>query len=148
MIDWQWCRLENLSTDQLYAVFAAREAVFVVEQQCAYQELDGLDARAHHLIAWSDDEVAAYLRVTAPGAKFAEPSIGRVLTTQRFRGAGLGRQLMHKAIEYFETYYPGQAIRISAQTHLIAFYASFRFATCSDPYLEDGISHVEMLRTT
>ena len=147
MIHWQWCRLEDLATAQLYAVFAAREAVFVVEQRCAYQELDGLDQRSHHLIAWSGDDVAAYLRVVAPGAKFAEPSIGRVLTTRNFRRTGLGRELMRKGLEHVATSYPEQAIRISAQTHLGDFYGGFGFVACSAPYLEDGIPHVEMLRS-
>lgn len=146
MIHWQWCRLEELTLTQLYAVFAAREAVFVVEQHCAYQELDGLDDRAHHLIAWSDGDVAAYLRVIEPGGRFAEPAIGRVLTTQKFRRTGLGRQLMQKAIERVEALYPKQAVRISAQTYLGEFYLSFGFAACSERYLEDGIPHVEMLR--
>lgn len=146
MIDWQWCRLDALTREQLYAIFAAREAVFVVEQHCAYQELDGLDARSHHLVAWQEDEVAAYLRVVEPGAKFAEPSIGRVLVTRRFRLTGLGRHLMAHAIRHVDTLYPGQPIRISAQTYLRDFYGSFGFDACSETYLEDGIPHVEMLR--
>lgn len=146
MIDWQWCRMQDLTMTQMYAVLAAREAVFVVEQRCAYQELDGLDFRSHHLIGWSGAEVAAYLRVVEPGAKFAEPSIGRVLTTLPFRRSGLGRQLMHQALQHVEQSYAGQSIRISAQTYLDAFYGSFGFVACSEPYLEDGIPHLEMLR--
>ena len=145
MIDWQWCRLHDLTTTQLYAVMAAREAVFVVEQRCAYQELDGLDFQSHHLIGWSASEVAAYLRVIEPGAKFVEASIGRVLTTQPYRRRGLGRQLMSTALRYIEQSYLERGVRISAQTYLDAFYRGFGFVPCSAQYLEDGIPHVEML---
>jgi ElaA protein len=145
-IRWQWCRLDDLSLQQVYAIFAAREAVFVVEQACAYQELDGLDAGAQHLVAWTGGEVAAYLRVLAAGVRFAEPSIGRVLTTVGFRHRGLGRELMTKALEQIDTLYAGQAVRISAQTYLETFYGALGFVPVSEYYLEDGIPHIEMLR--
>ena len=146
MIDWQWCRLDELTTQQQYTIYAAREAVFVVEQDCAYQELDGLDLDAHHLVGWSNGTVAAYLRVLAAGVKFNEPSVGRVLTSKANRGQGLGRQLMAVALDYIERLYPRQDIRISAQLYLDAFYRSFGFIPCSEQYLEDNIPHVEMLR--
>ena len=145
-IRWQWCRLEDLTLPQTYAIFAAREAVFVVEQACAYQELDGLDAEARHLIAWAGDTVAAYLRVLAPGVRFAEPSIGRVMTAAGFRRNGLGRELMAWALAQINAMYTGQNVRISAQTHLEAFYGAFGFVSVSEMYLEDDIPHIEMLR--
>lgn len=145
-IRWQWCRLDDLSVRQAHAIFAAREAVFVVEQACAYQELDELDADALHLVAWDEYKVAAYLRVLAPGVRFAEPSIGRVLTAAGFRRNGLGRELMARALTQVDAMYAGQAIRISAQTHLQLFYGAFGFVCVSETYLEDGIPHVEMLR--
>ena len=145
-IRWQWCRLEDLTLPQTYAIFAAREAVFVVEQACAYQELDGLDAEARHLIAWAGDTVAAYLRVLAPGVRFAEPSIGRVLTAAGFRRNGLGRELMARALVQVDAMYAGQNVRISAQTHLQPFYGAFGFVPVSATYLEDDIPHIEMLR--
>lgn len=145
-IRWQWCRLDDLSLQQVYAIFAAREAVFVVEQACAYQELDGLDAEAQHLVAWAGDEVAAYLRVPAPGVRFAEPSIGRVLTAAGFRRNGLARELMTRALAQVDVLYAGQAVRISAQTYLEEFYGAFGFVPVSEMYLEDGIPHIEMLR--
>ena len=92
-LSWQWCRLDELSAEQLYAVLAARVAIFIVEQNCAYQDLDGLDIDAEHLIAWSGADLAGYLRVLAPGTRFADPSIGRIITTKAFRGSGLGREL-------------------------------------------------------
>ncbi|HEY6641210.1 GNAT family N-acetyltransferase [Povalibacter sp.] len=146
MIRWQWCDLSELSTRQLYALFAAREAVFVVEQTCPYQELDGLDLEARHLIGWSDDAVAAYLRVLAPGVKFAETALGRVLTTTDFRGTGIGRELMQRALDYTDMQYAAHGVRISAQAHLQRFYGSFGFTAVSQQYLEDGITHIEMLR--
>jgi ElaA protein len=142
---WQWCRLGELSAEQLYAVLAARVAIFVVEQNCAYQDLDGLDAEAEHLIAWSGTEVAGYLRVLGPGTRFDDPSIGRIITTKPFRGSGLGRDLVAKGIERTRLRYPGQPVRISAQQYLEKFYRDFGFATVSQPYLEDNIPHVEML---
>lgn len=144
--DWQWCALSELSARQLYAVFAARVAVFVVEQNCAYQEFDGLDLDAEHLVVWSGADVAAYLRLLAPGTRFAEPSLGRIITTQAFRGNGLGRELVARGLERARLRYPYRAVRISAQQYLEKFYRSFGFETVSEMYLEDGIPHVEMLR--
>ena len=145
-IDWQWCALADLSPHALYEICAAREAVFVVEQNCAYQDLDGRDIEALHLIGWSGSQVAAYLRVLPPGARFAERSIGRVMTAAPFRAQGVGRCLMQIAIERLDREYPGEAVRISAQAHLEAYYAEFGFTRASDLYSEDGIPHVEMLR--
>jgi len=147
MIQWQWHRFGDLSAPQLYAVCAAREAVFVVEQSCPYQELDGLDLDAMHLIGWSGSEVAAYLRVLGPGVRYAEPSIGRVLTSRPFRGTGIGRTLVEMSLEYIDRHYPGRQVRISAQAHLERFYGSLGFQTVSERYLEDDIPHVEMLRS-
>lgn len=144
-VKWQWCRLGDLSAAQLYAVFAARIAVFVVEQNCPYQELDGMDDDAEHLIAWSGTTLAGYLRVLGPDTRFAEPSIGRIITAKEFRGSGLGREIVAKGIEHTRMRYPGSAVRISAQVYLEKFYESFGFETVSEQYLEDNIPHVEML---
>jgi ElaA protein len=146
MIRWQWCVLDQLTTAQLHRVFAAREAVFVVEQACAYQELDGWDLGAEHLIAWEDIQVAAYLRVLAPAVRFAEPSIGRILTAKSHRGTGLGRELVRRCLAHVDGKHPRSDVRISAQTYLERFYRSFGFVTDSEPYPEDGIPHIEMLR--
>lgn len=143
--EWQWSSFDAFSPAALYAVLAARAAVFVVEQRCAYQDLDGADALARHLVAWSDGEVAAYCRTFAPDVKYAEASIGRVLTTQAYRGTGVGRELVARAVASLDAEH-GAPIRISAQAHLQRFYASFGFVTVSAPYLEDDIPHVAMLR--
>lgn len=148
-IDWRCKRLAQLAPEELYALLAARAAVFVVEQQCAFLDLDGLDASAWHLLGWADGDaagpLAAYLRLLDPGSKYAEPSIGRVLTTTPFRGTGLGRAAMREGVARAARLYPGLAIRIGAQQRLERFYTEFGFRTISAPYIEDGIAHVEML---
>jgi len=139
--------LDDLTAAQLHAVFAAREAVFVVEQSCAYQELDDWDLDAEHLIAWHGQRIAAYLRVLAPSVRFAEPSIGRILTSTQHRGSGLGRELLRRGLAHVDAKYPRRDVRISAQVYLERFYRSFGFVTATEPYAEDGIPHIEMLRT-
>jgi len=149
MIDpdcWREERFDELSLDRLYAILAARVAVFVVEQDCPYQDLDGLDQCGLHVSAWSSGSVLAYARVLPPATRFAEPSIGRVLTTRPARRTGLGRELMRRSIDTVERRFPGRALRISAQQYLERFYTGLGFETVSDPYPEDGIPHVEMLR--
>ena len=145
-MDWRWYEFAQLTTKELYAVMSARVAVFVVEQKCPYQDPDGMDVDARHLVAWSDDQVAGYLRLLAPGTRFSEPSLGRILTTSIARGTGLGRELVMKGIERANELYPSQPIRIGAQAHLAKFYGSLGFKVDSGEYLEDDIPHVEMLR--
>jgi ElaA protein len=150
MIEWQWRSFADLTTTELYEVLAQRQQVFVLEQQCLYNDFDGLDQQAHHLLGWrgagAGRELAAYLRCLAPGAKYAEMSLGRVLTTSAARGTGAGRELLARGIELAERQHPGQRIRIGAQAHLERFYGSFGFRTISAPYDEDGILHLDMLR--
>lgn len=146
---WQWSRMRELTAAELYEALAARQRAFAVEQNCAYLDADGLDFHAWHLLGWADDraspELAAYLRVIDPGRKFAEPSIGRVLTVAARRGTGLGRALMAEGIARTSAVWPGRPIRIAAQVRLDAFYASLGFRAISAPYDEDGIPHVDML---
>lgn len=145
---WQCKPFDTLTPRELQNIHRARQWVFVVEQHCAYLDADGLDEGALHLAAWHPEHAVpwAYARIVAPGAKYQEPSIGRVLTWGPGRGNGLGRELMRRAIEACIGAHPGQAIRISAQAHLAGFYGSLGFAGVGDTYLEDGIPHVEMLR--
>jgi ElaA protein len=145
---WRWCRFEALDVFELDAIYRARQQVFAIEQQCVYLDADGFDAHSCHLAAWSSDRALplAYARVVQPGHKYAEPSIGRVVTTGAARGTGLGRELVRRAIAHCTQVYPGQGIRISAQTRLERFYAEAGFAPAGAPYLEDGILHTEMLR--
>ncbi|ETW99234.1 MAG: acetyltransferase [Candidatus Entotheonella factor] len=150
MVVWHWRSFEALSVIDLYDILLAREAVFIVEQHCIYQDIDGLDPDVWHLMgretASGTHALMAYLRVVLPGKKYEEPSIGRVLTTSAARGRGLGQALMAEGIKRVEAHYPGRSIRISAQAHLERFYQGFGFQTVSEPYDEDGIPHIEMLR--
>jgi ElaA protein len=152
-LQWQWARLPDLSATDLYAALAARQAVFTVEQHCAFQDADGFDLHAWHLLGWARADsggdggrtLASYLRLVDPGQKFAEPSIGRVLTTPAFRGIGQGRAVMIEGLARAARAHPGRSIRIAAQHRLEAFYASLGFRSASAPFMEDGIAHVEML---
>ena len=145
-IEWQWRRYGDLAPLELYAIFAARQAVFIVEQNCPYLDMDGKDPEAWHLVGWSGKEVAAYLRLIAPGVSFAEPSLGRVLTTKVGRSTGLGRELVARGVEKIYELYPTLPARIGAQAHLHKFYGSLGFVQASEPFDEDGIPHIEMLR--
>jgi ElaA protein len=166
---WQWSRLLELSASELYAVLAARQQVFTVEQHCAFQDADGYDFGAWHLIGWTAADASissdtalgtsfatssstsraaslvTYLRVLDPGAKYAEPSIGRVLTVPLYRRTGIGRTVMQEGIARCRAAWPGRAIRIAAQQRLEAFYASLAFRPVSPVYIEDDIPHVDML---
>lgn len=145
-LQWRILKFNELSARLLYRIMAARQAVFVVEQQCVYQDLDGLDECAVHVCGLAADKLYAYARILPPQKRFEEPSIGRVLTVQAARGAGLGRTLMQRCISVAGMHYPDLPIRISAQVHLARFYSSLGFAADGKPYDEDGIAHVDMLR--
>ncbi len=147
-LTWQCCPLVELSPLALQNIHRARQAVFVLEQHCAYADADDLDECAHHLSAWDGTQAlpVAYARIVPPGGRYAEPAIGRVLTQANARGQGLGRELMRRALSQVGRLYPTQAVRISAQAHLNGFYGSLGFEPVGGAYLEDGIPHVEMLR--
>lgn len=145
-LDFQWKRLDDLSTREMYTIIQAREAVFVVEQACAYQEVDGLDRDSWHLSVLKDGELAAYARVVEPGLKYEEPSIGRVLTLAKFRSLKIGYALVTEAIRFTEAHYPGAGIRIGAQAHLQKFYGSLGFEPVGEIYDEDGIAHIDMVK--
>lgn len=150
MIEWQWLDFASIPNRDLYELLRQRQEVFVIEQQCFYSDMDGFDEEAFHLLGWSELDgqrtLVAYLRCIAPGIKYAEMSLGRVLTTQAARGSGAGRQLIAEGIRRAEALHPGQRIRIGAQAHLEKFYGSFGFRAVGEPYDEDGIPHLEMLR--
>lgn len=143
---WSWTRFDDLGLRALYEILALRCRVFVLEQG-PYLDPDGLDLCSWHLQGRDASGVLqAYLRAVEPGAKYAEPSIGRVLTAPEVRGRGLGRPLMQQGLHRCALQWPGQAVRISAQSRLQDFYASLGFATIGGEYLEDDIPHIEMLR--
>ena len=147
-LNWRWCAFDALSARELQNIYMARQQVFAIEQACAYLDADGYDESSHHLAAWSPEQRVplAYARVVHPGHKYAEPSIGRVITIAAARGTGLGRELVRRAIALSTRLFPEHGIRISAQSRLENFYAGFGFAIVGERYLEDGIPHTEMLR--
>jgi ElaA protein len=143
---WQDRAFDDLTAAQLYAIVALRERVFVVEQSCAFLDADGIDPGARHL--WAEPvsaalTVHAYLRIVPAGAKYDEISLGRIVTAPEARGTGLGRELIRRGLAAVGA----QPVRIGAQAHLEPFYGSFGFVRAGEPYLEDGIPHIEMLRT-
>jgi ElaA protein len=146
-LSWRWCAFDELTPRELQNIYMARQQVFAIEQACAYLDADGYDEHSFHLAAWSPEHRVplAYARVVQPGHKYAEPSIGRVITTSAARGSGLGSELVRRAIAHCTEVFPQQAIRISAQSRLEDFYAGFGFAIVGDRYLEDGIAHTEMV---
>lgn len=150
-VKWQWKSFDQLSANDLYEILKVRQEVFAVEQNCAYQDVDDLDKSAWHLMAWNLSDPAspviqAYLRVVFPAFKYPEPSIGRVLTVRQARGTGLGKKLLTHALAHIERVYASAPVRISAQLYLYDFYAGFGFEKVSEPYDEDGIPHIEMVR--
>jgi ElaA protein len=140
---------KDLSVEELYEILQLRETIFVVEQNCVYHDIDGLDKHCFHLFARDHDsqKIIAYARLVPPDLKFDVPSIGRVICDKNYRGKGLGKALMNKAIEETIHLFKTKAIKISAQTYLDIFYGLLGFKPISECYDEDGIAHVDMLLT-
>ena len=149
-ITWESTPFERLSPGDLYAAMQLRQIVFIVEQKCLYLDADGVDRVAHHLLGWQKIEgrrtLVAYARLLPPKVKYAEPSIGRVISHPDVRGTGAGRELMREAIRLVENAGWGKEIRIAAQMYLERFYEGYGFRRVTDPYLEDDIWHVDMRR--
>ncbi len=144
--DWTWSRFGGLGVDNLYDALVLRCRVFVLEQG-PYLDPDGLDRHAWHLLGRDDAGVLhAYLRLVDPGLKYDEPSLGRVVISPERRGTGLGHALVAEGVARCAAAWPGQGIRISAQSHLERFYGGFGFVRAGADHLEDGIPHCEMLR--
>lgn len=144
-LNWTYKNFDDLSAAELYAILQLRSEVFVVEQNCVYLDLDNKDKKSIHLMAWQDDDLVAYTRLVPPGVSFAEASIGRVVTSPRHRGTGVGIQLMQKSIAHCLATYQTQSIKIGAQLYLQKFYTNLGFVQSSEPYDEDGIPHIEMI---
>jgi ElaA protein len=175
-IQWQWLTFDALSREQLYELLRLRSEVFVVEQNCVFQDMDNLDQQAMHLlgirgcpppalrapplptqsplppefpaegVGQAKTELIAYVRCFPAGVTFDEASIGRVVTKPDARGGGLGHLLMAEAVKALESEWGLQPIRIGAQAHLQSFYERHGFVDVGKPYIEDGIPHLEMLR--
>jgi len=142
---WVYKTFNELTANELYAILQLRSEVFVVEQNCVYQDIDGKDKKSFHLMAWHGFELVAYTRLVAPKVSFAEASIGRVITSPRYRGLGIGITLVEKSITHTLETYATNSIRIGAQLYLKKFYEGFGFVAQGEEFLEDGIPHVEMI---
>jgi ElaA protein len=145
-ISWKFVAFDALSLTELYAVLQLRSEVFVVEQACVFQDMDGADAAAMHLLGTSGSQLVAYARCFVAGAKFKEASIGRIITRSTLRGSGAGHVLVRRAIDCITQQWGPQAIRLGAQARLENFYRQHGFEQTGEPYIEDGIAHIEMLR--
>ena len=149
-MQWQLKEFYELSLDELYEILRMRSEVFVVEQTCAYQDNDNKDQASLHLMCRSEEtqNVIAYARLLPPGISYAGfTSIGRVVTASSHRGLGLGREVMRRSLEELATRYTNVPVRIGAQLYLQKFYEGFGFVVSGgEPYLEDGIYHIEMTR--
>lgn len=141
-----WLPFDRLSGREVHDVLQLRSRVFVVEQACAFLDADGVDPKCWHALGREGEVLVATARIVPPGLKYEEPAIGRVVTAPEVRRTGAGRALMSSAIAQVQRLYPGQLIRLGAQRYLEKFYGSFGFAPSGEPYDEDGIPHIEMLR--
>ncbi|MFD1198339.1 GNAT family N-acetyltransferase [Brucella gallinifaecis] len=139
-----WDEFDKLTPRALYAILKLRVDVFVVEQNCAYPEIDGKDYHAFQLRVLDGEELAASLRVLPPEADGKPAKIGRVVVSADYRGYKLGHRIMKEAVAFAQDHFPGIAIELNAQSHLQKFYGAFGFVVISDEYLEDGIPHVDM----
>lgn len=143
--EWRLKSFEELTNKELYKILQLRMEVFVVEQQCIFQDADDKDLVAQHLCMWKNEILVAYCRILPPGVSYNEYSIGRVVNSIEKRKYGIGIALVKKAIEIIRTSSPDAPIRIGAQLYLKRFYESFGFKQDSDIYLEDGIEHIQMI---
>lgn len=144
-LNWILKKFEELAASELYAIMQLRNEVFVVEQNCIYQDADDKDIVALHFCGWHDGHLAAYTRIIPKGISYTEASIGRVVTSPAYRGTGIGKILMEKSIHTVFSEFNCTEIKIGAQVYLSHFYTSLGFVKCSDEYLEDGIPHIQML---
>ncbi|KYP15316.1 GNAT family N-acetyltransferase [Flavihumibacter sp. CACIAM 22H1] len=145
--NWKLSAFDALTAAELYQLLRLRSEVFVVEQQCIFLDMDNKDQESIHLLGWQGNLLAASTRLVPPGISYPEMSIGRVVSAPQVRGTGIGRQLMEQSIQACYRLWGKAPIRIGAQRYLENFYRSLGFEVQGDTYMEDGIPHVEMLKT-
>ena len=138
---------QELNTKELYDLLQLRSEVFVVEQDCVYQDIDGKDQKALHVLGYRDSELVAYTRIFKPGDYFDEASIGRVVVRENARQYKYGYKIMDASIEAIKQNYNATKIRLSAQIYLKKFYNNLDFKEVGEEYLEDGIPHINMIKT-
>ena len=143
-MSWTTAHFGDFTSRELYAVMRLRQEVFVVEQNCVYPDLDGLDLDGMHILYREDGELLAYLRCLKPGVSYPQSSLGRIVVAPSGRGRDLGRELVKRGINYNLQTWPDSDIRIGAQAYLEKFYRSLGFVADGQPYMEDGIEHIHM----
>lgn len=146
-LDVQIKTFDELSIRELYALLQLRSEVFVVEQDCVYQDIDDKDSKAVHVLGFEEGKLVAYTRCFAPGIYFDEAAIGRVVVKENARGRAYGHEVLQASIRVIEERYDSKKIKLSAQVYLTAFYESHGFRQIGEGYLEDGIPHIAMVKT-
>ncbi len=136
---------DELTKDELYRILQLRAAVFVVEQECAYQDVDGKDQKAFHVLCQERGKLLAYTRIFRPGDYFEKASIGRVVVDRSSRDRGLGEKIMKVSVDFLVEELSEKTMELSAQTYLLRFYENLGFQSVGDTYLEDGIPHIKMV---
>lgn len=145
-LQWLLKRFDELTPYQLYAILQLRNEVFVVEQNCVFQDADDKDQNSYHLMGFLDNKLVAYTRLVPAGVSYEQASIGRVVTSPSVRRSGAGKLLMQQSIDSLYALFGKVPIKIGAQLYLQHFYESFGFVRISDVYDEDGIDHIYMLK--
>lgn len=146
-IEWRFKSFEDLTKSELHEMMILRQQVFIVEQDCPYQDADVKDKDSHHLLGYIKGVLVAYLRLVKPGISYKEMSFGRIVIALSHRGSGLGIALMKEGIKQSIILYGTSNNRISAQSYLLPFYQKFGFVSTGKEYLEDDIPHTEMIKT-
>ncbi|NOH16965.1 GNAT family N-acetyltransferase [Clostridium cochlearium] len=144
-MNWHVKKFEELKCEEIYKILQIRNKIFIVEQKCAYQDCDGRDKKSYHLYLEDKGEIISYSRILPRKVSYNEVSIGRVLVNKNYRGTGIARKMMIKAINFIEKNLGEKEIKIQAQCYLINFYKSLGFKEISNEYLEDNIPHIDML---
>lgn len=145
-LTWICKHFETLTVQELYAILRLRNEIFVVEQNCVFQDADNIDQACYHLMGYQQNTLVAYTRLVPAGIAYKEMSIGRVVNSPACRGNGAGKALMQQSINYCYQLFGKQPIKIGAQLYLKKFYESFGFVQCSNVYDEDGIDHIKMMK--
>ena len=142
--DFIWHNFDTISKEELYDVLSLRQRVFIIEQDCFYEDLDYFDQVANHLLLYKDNKLIGYSRVFPPGIKYDAASIGRIVTDSDYREKGYGRIVTQESIRFLKNNFPRSDIAISAQYRLVNFYEDLGFKKEGDVYLEDNIDHIKM----
>lgn len=146
MLDIKVKTFQELTTQELFGLLQLRSAIFVVEQDCVYQDIDGKDKNALHVLGFKNNKIIAYTRVFKPGAYFNQASIGRVVVAKNERQYKYGYHIMNASAEAIKTYFNETTIKISAQVYLKSFYNNLGFNEIGNEYLEDDIPHIAMIK--